>query len=87
MEIHAMGCTCSMDDFGSGYSSLNLLNNVSVDVLKAGSGLFEADGDCCQRGNSIVEGVMAIAKSLHLKTVSEGVEDKRQVEFLKKYRL
>ncbi len=82
-EIHAMGCTCSMDDFGSGYSSLNLLNNVSVDVLKLDRAFFEADGDCCQRGNSIVEGVMAIAKSLHLKTVSEGVEDKRQVEFLK----
>lgn len=82
-EIHEMGCTCSMDDFGSGYSSLNLLKNIHVDVLKIDRAFFDADDTQKRRGMNVVKGVVSLARSLDLKTVSEGVETMAQAEFLR----
>lgn len=81
-EIHEMGCLCSMDDFGSGYSSLNLLKSIFVDILKIDRVFFEVSDEELERSQDVIRGVVALAKSLNLKTVSEGIETMSQVEFL-----
>ena len=75
------GFEVSMDDFGSGYSSLNSLKDLPLNVLKLDAGFFrdmEEDG----RGRKVVAEAIQLAKSLDMKTVAEGVEEKDQVEFL-----
>lgn len=81
-KIHDAGMLCSIDDFGSGYSSLNMLKEVKVDALKLDRVFFkEVDDD--QRGKSIVNSVLHLAQSLNLRTISEGVEIRAQVDYLK----
>ena len=82
-RIHKAGLSCSIDDFGSGYSSLNMLKDVKVDALKLDRVFFESADDN-QRGKDIIQSVLHLAKALDLRTVSEGVEERKQVEFLKK---
>lgn len=79
------GFACSLDDFGKGYSSLNLLRRLPVDVLKLDGLFFEKDEneEQTQRARIIVEGIVTMAKHLHLQTVAEGVEHLEQVEFLR----
>lgn len=81
-EIHQMGFNCSIDDFGSGYSSLNLLKEIPVDILKLDRIFFNREND--ERGNSVVESIVALAKKLNMITISEGIENISQIEFLKK---
>lgn len=81
-ELKANGFYCSLDDFGNGYSSLHLLKNLPVDVLKI-DGMFFRDTDDLKRANAVVKGVVLLAKNLHLKIVAEGVELESQVEFLR----
>ena len=81
-RIHTAGLLCSIDDFGSGYSSLNMLKDVNVDALKLDRVFFEqTDND--ERGKNIVKSVIDLAQALELHTISEGVEDRSQVEYLK----
>ncbi len=81
-QIHEAGMLCSIDDFGSGYSSLNMLKEAKVDALKLDRVFFEkADDD--QRGKNIVNSVIHLAQSLNLRTISEGVEVRSQVDYLK----
>lgn len=82
-EIHAYGFRCALDDFGSGYSSLNMLKDVPADVLKLDKAFFEQETGNRQRGNAVVESVIEMAKKLNMTTVAEGVEQLRQVEFLR----
>ena len=79
--LKSFGFKVSMDDFGAGYSSLNSLKDMPLDVLKLDAGFFRGDkaGD---RGGIVVAETIKLAKSLHMKTVAEGVEEKEQVEFL-----
>ncbi|MBC5648939.1 bifunctional diguanylate cyclase/phosphodiesterase [Christensenella tenuis] len=81
-QIHQIGFTCSLDDFGSGYSSLNMLKDVPVDVLKLDRAFFR--GEISERGKRVVEGVIDLSKKLGMGTVAEGVEHIGQVEFLRK---
>lgn len=81
-KIHEAGMLCSIDDFGSGYSSLNMLKDVRVDALKLDRVFFlEAEDD--RRGKSVVNSVIHLAQSLDLRTISEGVEIRSQVDYLK----
>lgn len=82
-KIHSLGYTCSIDDFGSGYSSLNLLRNVPVDTLKLDRGFFLESEESPERGNAVITAVIDLARKLNMKTVSEGVESVVQVNFLK----
>lgn len=86
-DIHRMGFSISLDDFGSGYSSLNMLRNLHVDTLKLDKEFFDRDGSetlaSRQKGERIVESVIELASKLEMKTVAEGVETPDQVEFLK----
>ena len=69
-----------MDDFGAGYSSLNSLKDLPLDVLKLDAEFFrgEADG----RSEVVVSEAIRLAKSLEMRIVAEGVEKKEQVDFL-----
>lgn len=83
-EIKEAGFRLSMDDFGSGYSSLNLLRRLPVDVLKLDKVFFE-DGDEAEdemRGKRIVMHVISMAKDLKMEVLAEGVETKAQKDFL-----
>ena len=79
-DIHERGFRCSMDDFGSGYSSLNVLKEIPVDVLKIDRQFFSGESE---RAGHVVESVVELAKKLDMGTVAEGVETIPQVEFLR----
>lgn len=79
--IKNLGFKIAMDDFGSGYSSLNSLKDIPIDVLKLDMG-FLRGGTNLERGNEIVAHMVDMAKALELKIVAEGVETKEQADFL-----
>ena len=72
-----------MDDFGSGYSSLNSLRNAPIDVLKLDM-LFLANDTHGKRGATIVQAIVKMAIDIGLSVIAEGVESKEQVEQLKR---
>jgi len=80
-RLKEYGFSVSMDDFGSGYSSLNSLKDMPLDVLKLDAGFFRDMTDD-GRGEIVVSEAIRLAKCLNMKTVAEGVEDKEQVDFL-----
>ena len=82
-EIHSMGFGCSMDDFGSGYSSLNLIQDIPVDTLKLDKIFFRNTKNNYGRTKSVVSSIIVMAKSLSMTTVAEGVEEYNQVKMLK----
>lgn len=75
------GFTVSMDDFGAGYSSLNSLKDLPLDVIKL-DGEFFRNTENIERGQIVVKDTITLAKNLHMKIVAEGIETKEQVEFL-----
>ena len=81
-SLHKVGFTILMDDFGSGYSSLNVLKNVKLDVLKIDM-KFMSKGEGDKRGAKILKAVIKMAESLKMPVIAEGVEEKHQVEMLK----
>lgn len=81
-QLQKIGFALAMDDFGSGYSSLNMLKEIPVQVLKIDRAFF-CLFDKNERARSIVIHVLNMAKSLRMKVVSEGVETLEQVQFLK----
>ncbi len=82
-SIREAGFGCSMDDFGSGYSSLNMLQSIPVDTLKLDK-IFFSQNDEPQRTEALVKSIVAMASALHMETVAEGVEVREQVEMLKR---
>ncbi|MEG2203494.1 MAG: EAL domain-containing protein, partial [Christensenellaceae bacterium] len=82
-EIHSIGFGCSMDDFGSGYSSLNQIRKISVDTLKLDRIFFQPDTVDFERTESVVGSIISMAKALHMCTVAEGIEERKQVDMLK----
>lgn len=83
-DIHALGFGCSMDDFGSGYSSLNLIQDIHVDTLKLDRIFFKEKFEPDKRTEAIIDCILKMARSLSMSTVAEGVEDWDQVTILKK---
>jgi len=81
-ELRKLGVKISMDDFGSGYSSLNILTKLPLDVLKLDRG-FLIDFERDEQGRIIIPSIIDMAKKLSLEVVCEGVETKEQVEFLR----
>ncbi|MEG2074305.1 MAG: GGDEF domain-containing phosphodiesterase [Angelakisella sp.] len=76
------GFLSSIDDFGSGYSSLNLLKTLPTDFLKLDKVFFD-NGEYKSRERVIIKNVILMAKELSMQTIAEGVEQWDQVEFLK----
>ena len=80
--LHRKGFVVMMDDFGSGYSSLNVLKDVQVDMLKMDMMfMFKAKYD--GRAETIISSVIRMAKWLNIPVIAEGVDRAEQVEFLK----
>jgi len=73
-----------MDDFGSGYSSLNMLKSVSVDVLKIDMCFLDIDENEEEKGIGILESVVNMARQMKIPIIVEGVETKKQEDFLLK---
>lgn len=80
-KLQALGLKILMDDFGSGYSSLNMLKNLAVDILKIDMS-FVQDLEDSQRAPLILRRVVEMAHDLGMSVVVEGVETKAQIDFL-----
>lgn len=80
-RLQKEGFSILMDDFGSGYSSLNVLKDIAVDVLKIDM-KFLSDTDQEGRSQNILASVVRMAKWLNLPVIAEGVERREQVDFL-----
>ena len=78
------GFLCTMDDFGTGDTSLNLLQNLPVDMIKLDKMFFYGRIVNKSRHDIIVKSVLQMAKRLGIRTVVEGVETLEQVEELRK---
>lgn len=75
------GFACMLDDFGSGYSSFQVISSLQLDALKIDRQFFAKDfnpQDC-----AVVATIIHIAKALHMETIAEGVEQKEYIDFLK----
>ena len=81
-RLQAYGFEVEIDDFGSGYSSLNLLKNVNADVLKIDMGFLRETQDR-SRSRMILNFVISMSKELGMPVVSEGVETQSQVDYLR----
>ncbi|MEG1361415.1 MAG: EAL domain-containing protein [Lachnospiraceae bacterium] len=81
-RLQAYGFTVLMDDFGSGYSSLNMLKDINVDILKLDMRFLE-NSEIAGRGENILTSIVRMAKWLNIPVVVEGVETKEQTDFLK----
>ena len=81
--LHSMGMEVSVDDFGTGFSSISYLKKMSIDRIKIDRTLtskINQDAD----GTSIVNAIISVSKSLNMTVSAEGVENEMQYEFLKK---
>lgn len=81
-KLQERGFTILMDDFGSGYSSLNVLKDIAVDVLKIDMKFME-EAEIPGRSENILASVVNMAQQLKMPVIAEGVEKKSQVDFLK----
>ena len=80
--LHRKGFSVMMDDFGSGYSSLNMLKDTNVDAIKLDMKLIDINPQNRSKGVQIVESVVDMAHRLNLPIIAEGVETPEQVSIL-----
>ena len=81
-KLNEYGFTIEMDDFGSGYSSLNTLKNLEMNTLKIDMG-FLRKSNFSQKIKDVISSIIAMSKTLGMTVVTEGVETEDQVKFLK----
>ena len=82
VELREKGFLVLMDDFGSGYSSLNMLHELEVDVIKIDAFFLNLESDTEIKGIHILESVVNMARNMGIPIIMEGVEKKEQIEFL-----
>ncbi|MCD4688923.1 MAG: EAL domain-containing protein [Desulfuromonadaceae bacterium] len=80
-KLKAMGITLAIDDFGTGYSSLSCLSKFPLSKLKIDKSFVQNIAELSEN-NAIAEGIIALAKALHLEVIAEGIEGERQIDFL-----
>ena len=80
-RMHELGFKCSLDDFGSGFSSLGLLKEFDVDTIKLDRRFFLDMSK--PKAEDVVECLIDLAGRLKVKTVAEGIETQEQIDFLK----
>ncbi|MBE5865851.1 MAG: bifunctional diguanylate cyclase/phosphodiesterase [Lachnospiraceae bacterium] len=81
-KLHVCGYLVEMDDFGSGYSSLNVLKDIELDIIKLDMLFLEQDAKG-SRGGTILSAVIRMAKWLGIPVIAEGVETVKQADFLR----
>ncbi len=81
-KLHDFGISSSMDDFGTGYSSLSMLQNMSFNTLKLDKSFLESNLEN-ERSHAVIEHIIQMAKQLDMSIVSEGIETKEELEFMK----
>jgi diguanylate cyclase (GGDEF) domain len=81
-RLREMGFVVLMDDFGSGYSSLNMLHELNIDILKLDANFLHLDDTTETKGMHIMESVVNMAKIMGLPIIVEGVETKKQIDYL-----
>lgn len=81
-DLRRAGFPVFMDDFGSGYSSLNMLKDVNVDVIKIDTKFLDMNESSIKRGMGILETIVRMARVMQFKVVAEGIEEKEQADFL-----
>ncbi|MBQ0040227.1 MAG: GGDEF domain-containing protein [Treponema sp.] len=77
------GFSILIDDFGSGYSSLNMLKDVQADVLKMDMKFFDLNNTNYDKGISIIKSVVDLSRNMKLPVIAEGVETQEQIDLLK----
>lgn len=81
VRMHTLGFLCSLDDFGSGFSSLGLLKEFDVDTLKLDRSFFvNMDGE---KAKDVITCLIELSKKLKVQTVAEGIEEEDQLEYLR----
>lgn len=80
-SLRNAGFKVSLDDFGSGFSSLNILKSLPIDMLKLDREFF-MDSKMDERGKIVITTIIQLAKGLGIEVVCEGVETEEQVQFL-----
>lgn len=81
ISMKSLGFSVSVDDFGSGYSSLNLLSSIPLDILKIDRD-FLSTLQTSKKAQVILKKVVELAKELHMEVICEGVEKQEQIDFL-----
>ncbi|MCQ2240105.1 bifunctional diguanylate cyclase/phosphodiesterase [Treponema sp.] len=82
-RLREKGFTILIDDFGSGYSSLNMLKDVQADVLKMDMKFFDLDNTNYDKGVSIIKSVVDLSHNMKIPVIAEGVETEEQIVLLK----
>lgn len=80
-KLKLIGFVIEMDDFGSGYSSLNMLNELPIDILKLDMGFVQ--GDMRLNSNNILSFIIGLAKWMDYAVVAEGIETEEQIQMLR----
>ncbi|MBQ3842034.1 MAG: EAL domain-containing protein [Ruminiclostridium sp.] len=80
-RLHALGYFVEMDDFGSGYSSLNVLKDLNVDMIKLDMRFLS--GNVGGRGGTIISSIVQMSKWLNTPVVAEGVETVAQADYMR----
>jgi EAL domain-containing protein (putative c-di-GMP-specific phosphodiesterase class I) len=81
-KLKELGVSFSIDDFGTGYSSLSMLQRFPLSTLKIDKTFVsEVPGNC--HAKSIIEAIIAMARSMRFSTIAEGVENSEQLEYLR----
>ncbi len=78
-DLKEIGVLVSMDDFGSGYSSLNLLKDIPFDVIKIDRG-FASDSMCTEKSRLILQKIIEMTQGIGMSVICEGIETKEQLE-------
>lgn len=81
-QLHQLGISIAMDDFGKGYSTYDLLERIDIDVLKLDKKLIDPIAQEI-KAKKIIKAIIHMAKELNITVVAEGVETKEQLEILK----
>ncbi|UDN63708.1 EAL domain-containing protein [Clostridioides sp. ES-W-0016-02] len=81
-RLQDIGFIISMDDFGSGYSSVNMLKNIPLNVIKLDRGFFIDDKNI-DKSQIVIKSIVSLIKQLGIRVVAEGIETKSQVEMLR----
>ena len=78
--MHELGFQCSLDDFGSGYSSLGLVKEFDIDAIKLDRRFFKDIED--QKSRDVIDCLITLSKKLGLTSVAEGIETEEQLSYM-----